>query len=906
MRNLGWFLVILLCAGHFCLGATPTDSSVPEPPPGFVLDNDNVTEAGPKPDPNWMPKSFVQTGDLFGLFSVEPTPDPNEYSRLRMSAEQNDPNAQYRLAIYQYRTAKDAWSMVDWLRKAAAQNHVKAQVALSNCFWYGQGVPKDADEAVAWCRRAADLGHPDAQLEMVRRYGTGDGVPKDLGEAIKWLKRVAHQSLPDEQYDLARMFRTGDRLPQDSNEALYWYTRAAEQGHAETQFELGMIYALGHIRPTDSNALPSTNSEIPEDPEKAMKWLTAAAEQKHPVAAVFLQSLYPKESADWFLRAAEQGSVEAQYLLGEMYRDGEGVPQDQRKAMEWLTRAAEQGHIGAQKEVADMYYTGDALLQYYSEAAEWYEKAAQGGDADAQHRLGLMYRDGRGVRQDINEAMVWLTKAAERGKVGTQILLGLMYSGRCGTMPAEDTVGFEAWHKQNLRLKACAESWFKRAASSPLWRYVENEVERFHRDRALPRPAPHPMQDNAGTAYLLAILSYDSHLGLRDHTEAAKWFTKAAEQGLPQAQTVLGEMYENGDGVLEDARNAAKWYAKAAEQGLAHAQFKLSRMYGKAGIPENDKDELKWLIRAAEQGHARAQMLLGMRYQHGDGGVMEDYVEAYKWALLAETNGQAGASMFRKGLREQMVPSQIAEAQRAAKALLSAQQRHSGESQQDRAASARRATGFFVTPAGHLITARHAVEKAARVEVIQNERTYAAKVILQDEATDVAILKVEGNEFPCLPLVSSAAVKAGDFVFTMGFPQVQVQGSEAKFTEGSISALSGLGNSPRFFQISVPVQPGNSGGPLLNEKGEVVGMIVSRLDDVVALVRTGAVPQTVNYALKSSFIMPLIESVPDLAEKLPKGSAAKDRSTAIENARKAVVLIVGYSDGSDPEGSPSP
>jgi len=589
-----------------------------------------------------------------------------------------------------------------------------------------------------------------------------------------------------------------------------------------------------------------------------------------------------------------------------MYHEGEGVPRDYAQAVKWLTKAAEQGDNSAQNELALMYYTGDGVRQDYPEAAKWWTKAAAGGDGNAQHRLGLMYRDGQGVRQDVNEAIMWLTKAAEQDNITTQILLALMYSGQCGAMPAKDTVGFEAWHKENLRLKACAESWFKKAASSPRWQYIENELEGFHKDRDLPRPAPYSIQDNAETVYLLAILYHTVYRSPPNYVEAARWFTRAAEQGLPQAQTVLGEIYENGDGVAKDARSATKWYTKAAEQGLAQAQFRLSRMYGKDGIPENDKEELKWLTKAAQQGHVRAQEWLGICYQQGWTGALEDYTEAYKWFILAETGGSNLARLGKESLRKEMTPAQVAEAQRAAKALLSAQQHRSGERQQDRAATARAATGFFVTPAGYLLTARHVVEKVTRIEAIQDGTPYPAKVVLQDEAADVAILKVEGTEFPCLPLVSSAVVKAGDSVFTMGFPQVQVQGSEAKFTEGSISALSGVGGSPRFFQISVPVQPGNSGGPLVNEKGEVVGLIVFRLDDIAALMATGAVPQTVNYALKSSFILPLMESVPGLAEELSKGSAVKDRPGAIENARKAIVLVVAYSRDADSKDSSVP
>jgi TPR repeat protein len=1051
---------------------TLEDSSVPEPPPGFVFDDSESNSDGVSAEKDgspekWMPRSAVAVGDLFGSFSAEPTPDPNEYSQLRVSAEQGDPNAQYRLALYQYRIGKDAGAMVEWLRKAATQNHVKAQTALGNCHRFGVGVPKDANEAVSWYRRAAEQGYVEAQCNLFVMYHDGDGVPKDLNEAIKWLKRAAHQSLPDEQYDLAKMFQNGDGIiPQDSNEAVYWYTKAAEQGHAEAQFQLGWMYHKGDT--------------IKKDREKAVKWLTRAAEQKHPLA-IMAFSLYP-ESADWFSRAAEQGSVEAQYRLGSMYHDGDGVPHDYKEALKWWTKAAEQGDRAAQMAIALMYHTGDGVPQDYTEAAKWWTKAAQAGDLQAQHRLGLMYLDGRGVQQDVNEALAWLTKAAGMGAVESQILLALTYSGRDNGIPANH---------------AEAAKWFEKAASSPLWPYIEDRVEWFHRDRRLPPPTLQPIQDNAETAYLVAILYYVGWPGPRDLTEAAKWFAKAADQGLAQAQFALGLMHSEGDGVPHDDALAAKWYAKAGEQGLAEAQSRLGAMYARGvGVSQDRAEGVKWFTKAAEQGHANAQVALGFSYFFGDGasqdrteavkwftkaaeqgnlnaqvylgrvyfngdgipqdyveaarwmtkaaqqghaqtqflvgvahiggigvpqsdeegakwltraaqqghveaayhlarlyhngqgvpkdleqatrwytkaaeqghveaqaslastyfsgnkdvppdyakaaewfakaaeqghamaqlglalqyrsgqGVLEDYSEAYKWVILALTKGMdeplgfkdsnelTAAQDMKEALRGELTPTQIEEGQRRARAFLAERERRSNEDQQRLAKVTTSASGFLITPNGYILTARHAVEKAARVEVIHRGKTYPAKLVLQDESTDVAVLKVEGGDLTCLPLVSSVAMKPGDAVFTMGFPQVTVQGTEAKFTEGSISALSGLGGSPRSFQISVPVQPGNSGGPLVNEKGEVVGLVVSRLDDVTSLLATGSVPQTVNYALKSSFILPLVESIPDLPEKLPKGSAPKDRSAAIEKARQAVVLIVGYNDAPNSKDSP--
>ena len=98
-----------------------------------------------------------------------------------------------------------------------------------------------------------------------------------------------------------------------------------------------------------------------------------------------------------------------------------------------------------------------------------------------------------------------------------------------------------------------------------------------------------------------------------------------------------------------------------------------------------------------------------------------------------------------------------------------------------------------------------------------------------DEANDIALLKAEGR-FTALPVAASRAVRLGSTVATVGFPNIGLQGFSPKLAKGEIAAISGLQDDPRFFQISVPVQPGNSGGALVDERGNVVGIVCAKLD----------------------------------------------------------------------------
>jgi S1-C subfamily serine protease len=151
-------------------------------------------------------------------------------------------------------------------------------------------------------------------------------------------------------------------------------------------------------------------------------------------------------------------------------------------------------------------------------------------------------------------------------------------------------------------------------------------------------------------------------------------------------------------------------------------------------------------------------------------------------------------------------------------------------------------------------------------------------------ATDLAVLNLDVATPDYLSLASTRSTQAGEQVFTVGFPTVNLLGAEAKFTEGSISALSGIRGEASYMQISVPVQPGNSGGPIVNYSGEVLGVVAATAAVEGFYKDTGSLPQNVNWAVKSDFVRPMIDDV-------PRRSRSTSRASAIERAQKAVCRV---------------
>ena len=122
-----------------------------------------------------------------------------------------------------------------------------------------------------------------------------------------------------------------------------------------------------------------------------------------------------------------------------------------------------------------------------------------------------------------------------------------------------------------------------------------------------------------------------------------------------------------------------------------------------------------------------------------------------------------------------------------------------------------------------------------------------------------------------------------------------LQGLASKLAKGEIASLSGAGDDARYFQISVPVEPGNSGGALVDERGNVVGVVSAKLSAWAALATSGSLPENVNYAVKSSFLLGFLESLPEVSAKL-KEPNTKERKfeDVVKSAEQAAVLVLVY------------
>ena len=162
-------------------------------------------------------------------------------------------------------------------------------------------------------------------------------------------------------------------------------------------------------------------------------------------------------------------------------------------------------------------------------------------------------------------------------------------------------------------------------------------------------------------------------------------------------------------------------------------------------------------------------------------------------------------------------------------------------------------TGFVVAD-GRVLTNNHVVADCGRLVVRNAAGTRVpGRVTATDRRRDLAIMTVANEVGPPLSFRDAPAVRRGEGVVTYGFPLSGLLSSGPSLTTGNVNALAGLRDNPNNFQISAPVQPGNSGGPLLDSQGNVIGVVVSKLNG-------GDIPQNVNFAVKGTEALAFLRS----------------------------------------------
>jgi S1-C subfamily serine protease len=371
---------------------------------------------------------------------------------------------------------------------------------------------------------------------------------------------------------------------------------------------------------------------------------------------------------------------------------------------------------------------------------------------------------------------------------------------------------------------------------------------------------------------------------------------KKAEQGDADAQYSLGLMYGNGEGVPKDSAKAFEWFQKAAEQGSADAQYSLGYMYGNGeGVPKNDVKAVEWIEKSAAQGDALGQGMLGYMYVKGL-GTAKDKVLAYVWFNLAAAQGNSFAQKNRNMLDAEITEAERTEGQRLASNWKKGDNliTLSGSSKattKDKPSKLQTGTAFAVSYDGHALTNHHVINNCAEIKIAGREGRVT--VISTDSVNDLALLHLPGKSEDIAKLnTEPGKLRQGEDIIVFGYPLNYVLSTGGNLTPGTISALTGFGNNTSQIQITAPIQPGSSGSPVMDKKGNVVAVVSMKLDDAKMVDATGQIGQNVNFAVSGQTVKAFLDTN-KVPYKTGSGFFSVEKSNAdiADEARKWTVLV---------------
>ena len=254
-------------------------------------------------------------------------------------------------------------------------------------------------------------------------------------------------------------------------------------------------------------------------------------------------------------------------------------------------------------------------------------------------------------------------------------------------------------------------------------------------------------------------------------------------------------------------------------------------------------------LAAARAGIPLAQYRLGAFFLEGQGGV-RDPVLAFVWYSRAAANERSGGLAAHAAKARDKIARTLSESEKARGAAIMNKTAKASEGGSGTARAPRKrstGTGFIVSADGHILTNNHVVAGCAEVRI----KPLVVPVLAQDAALDLALLKV-GAKFKRFATFRDGGIRKGETVVVAGFPLPGLLASDLKITTGTVSGLAGPGNNKNLIQLSAPVQKGNSGGPLLDLSGHVVGVVMGKLDALKLARATGDIPQNVNFAIKGN------------------------------------------------------
>ena len=410
-----------------------------------------------------------------------------------------------------------------------------------------------------------------------------------------------------------------------------------------------------------------------------------------------------------------------------------------------------------------------------------------------------------------------------------------------------------------------------------------------------------------------------------DYATALREFQPLAKQGDADAQFNLGTMYEYGRGVPKNYKTAVKWYRLAAEQGNVYAHNNLDQLETRIAEQKSPSNaRLREIQRKQlERTETKYTELSNVRVCEGVYEARYGFIEEAKRRGLSCPKYPLNNSPTVTA-RKSPPPSKSAaenEVETLRKRIAALEKEKQSRPKQvakkpppkksPPPSSGSTGSGFFVSKLGHIVTNEHVVRQCGSVTVGDNaNKQVAASVLETDKRNDLALLRISSTQMASVetkslisklglklvPLASEGLFKSddvelGEDVLVAGYPYGDMFSNSIKVTKGIISSNIGMGDDRGQFQMDAAVQPGNSGGPIYDENGNIVGVVVSQLDPLKVAKAIGSLPQNVNFGIKASTVRQFLTSA-GLPTKWSNRTERKSTKELAQIAKNQTVMVV--------------
>jgi len=675
------------------------------------------------------------------------------------------------------------------------------------------------EKAYRFLLLSAAKGNLDAQYAWGERLLTGAPQLKaDPAKAIFWIQKSAMAGSEKSKRQLVLCYTKGVGVAPNLQIAWRWLTLPAPDLDPEVAFKLGEAIVERRVNGADT--------------EQGLKLLMNAAEVGSAKAMTKLAKIKYAENQvapdyeyilPYLKKAAELKEPEASRLWGLSLLRGEGQDADPEAALTFLRQAAE---LKDSQAACDLYWelnTGKNLRRDPGLAFRLLQGVQGSKDGLVQYLLARCYHHGQGVAVDSAKELICLETGKQMGNPDCAGALGYAY--RLGLLGLPKSPGIAS----KLYLEAA--HWGRR----DYFYYAAIAIQ----------------ETGNQTAYL-QILS--EGIKAKDY-RSMNAFALLLEKGSPE--------------VTKNAARAFDLYSEVAEQGNLYAKAKMAELLIDGnGVTEDAVRGIELLKEAAVADHAYAQALLAACLSSGK-GCDKDGEEAYFWAYLAAAQSKNdNYAKFRDKLAGELTSANRAKIAALCRSWLEKKKTETNEDEEGKGGAKAGGTGsgLIFSNTGLVLTNHHVIAGCKKFTIITSAgEKVMASLVASDAKLDVAVLRLskpfKHPQFSSPPaLVSSSGVKSGEKVFTIGHPLAGLLSAEAKYNEGSVSALSGMRDDRNIMQISVPIQPGNSGGPLANSHGEVVGLIVATVNGSALLRQQDILAQNINFAIKADPIMAFLRT----------------------------------------------